>query len=228
MNYFPNLGLVMFDLDGVLVDACEWHYESLNAALKEFGVKEISMEYHLSTFNGLPTKVKLSMLGVNDETASRINRRKQDKTLEIIRSTAKLDTMKIEMLSQLKREGVKVACVTNSIRETALAMLEATGQMPFIDLLVSNEDVERNKPFPDGYNLAMEKLGVKPQRSLCVEDSPKGLEAAMVCNAKYVWKVDGPQDVCLWFLMEEWECNIPKSFLLWRKEQNEDTYTNGR
>lgn len=211
MNLFPNLGLVMFDLDGVLVDACEWHYESLNAALKEFDLNEISREDHLSTFNGLPTKVKLSMLGIDEETASKINRMKQDKTLEIIRSTAKPDAEKILMLSQLKREGIKVACVTNSIRKTAVAMLEATGQMPFIDLLVSNEDVQRNKPFPDCYDLAMEKLGVEPHRSLCVEDSPKGFEAAWNCKADYVWKVNGPHEVCLWYLVEEWEKSLPKS-----------------
>lgn len=211
MRYFPGLELVMFDLDGVLVDACEWHYESLNSALKDFGFEPISREEHLSTYNGLPTKVKLSMLGIDEETAFKINRRKQDKTLEIIRSTAKPDLEKIAMLTRLKEEGVKVACVTNSIRETATAMLEATGQMEFIDLLVSNEDVQRNKPFPDGYNLAIEKLGANPYMSLCVEDSPKGFEAAESSKADWIWKVSGPQEVCLWFLMEEWEKGIPKS-----------------
>lgn len=52
---------VLFDMDGVLIDAKEWHYEALNKALKLFGM-EISRYDHLNTFDGLPTKVKLMML----------------------------------------------------------------------------------------------------------------------------------------------------------------------
>ncbi len=54
---------VLFDLDGVLVDATEWHYEALNRALGLFGYS-ISRHDHLSTYNGLPTRKKLEMLSV--------------------------------------------------------------------------------------------------------------------------------------------------------------------
>jgi beta-phosphoglucomutase len=46
---------VIFDMDGVLIDAKEWHYESLNDALSNFGY-EISHHDHLVTYDGLPTK----------------------------------------------------------------------------------------------------------------------------------------------------------------------------
>jgi HAD superfamily hydrolase (TIGR01509 family) len=188
---------ILFDLDGVLVDACEWHYESLNLALRDFGLDEISREQHVSTFNGLPTKVKLNMLGIDGGLADRVNRRKQDRTLEIIKTTAKTDHTKVELLSHLKANGIMVACVTNSIRETATAMLNATGQLNYIDLLVSNEDVVRNKPHPDCYDLAIERMRVDPDRCLCVEDSPKGIAAAHRSRAKSVCEVSNPTDVCL-------------------------------
>ena len=54
--------LVVFDLDGVLVDACEWHRIALNQALREVCNYEISLNEHYSTFNGIPTKVKLEKL----------------------------------------------------------------------------------------------------------------------------------------------------------------------
>ena len=54
--------LVIFDLDGVLVDACEWHRIALNEALKKACDYEISLEDHYSTFNGIPTRVKLEKL----------------------------------------------------------------------------------------------------------------------------------------------------------------------
>ena len=53
---------ILYDLDGVLVDATEWHYESLNEALKEISGFEISRLEHIQTFNGLPTMKKLEIL----------------------------------------------------------------------------------------------------------------------------------------------------------------------
>ena len=64
---------ILFDLDGVLVDACDWHYESLNSALISSGYNPISREDHIEKFNGLPTKVKLSMLGIPDSESKKIN-----------------------------------------------------------------------------------------------------------------------------------------------------------
>ena len=53
---------ILYDLDGVLVDATEWHYESLNNALKEVVGFIIKREEHISTFNGIPTIKKLEIL----------------------------------------------------------------------------------------------------------------------------------------------------------------------
>ena len=57
-----NIKLVIFDMDGVLVDACEWHKDALNAALLELCNYKISEEEYYSVFNGLPTKTKLQKL----------------------------------------------------------------------------------------------------------------------------------------------------------------------
>ena len=80
--------LIIFDLDGVLVDACEWHKDALNDALREVAGFEISEEEHKSTFNGLPTRVKLNMLTqanrLSQDVHDEVYRVKQEKTLEII------------------------------------------------------------------------------------------------------------------------------------------------
>lgn len=188
---------VLFDLDGVLVDACDWHYEALNAALVGAGYPPIGREEHLSTFNGLPTRVKLKMLGVPDNMVAAINDQKQKHTLDIIRSSANIMPEKIELHRYLKSNGIKIACVTNSIEETAKEMLIATGQMPYIDLLVSNEQVKRNKPYPDCYNHAIHTLGVDPSCCICVEDSLKGIEAATSSIAGHLWVVSDPTKVTL-------------------------------
>jgi len=180
---------ILFDLDGVLVDACDWHYEALNAALVEAGYPPIGREEHLSAFNGLPTRVKLKMLNVPDDVVAAINNQKQKHTLDIIRKSATIMPEKIELHKFLKSKGIKIACVTNSIEETAREMLVTTGQMPYIELLVSNEQVKNNKPHPDCYNYAIRTLGVDPLKCVCVEDSPKGIQSAVSSIAGHLWVV---------------------------------------
>jgi HAD superfamily hydrolase (TIGR01509 family) len=186
---------VLFDLDGVLVDACEWHYIALNEALRQIVGFEISREDHISKYNGLPTAVKLRMLGLEAPIALRIEALKQMKTLEIISEKAQIMPEKQELHSYLKSQGIKIACVTNSIHTTATAMLRQTGQINFMDLVVSNEDVSKNKPHPDCYNFAVQKLGVDPSNCLCVEDSPKGIESARASCVPNLWIVQNSTEV---------------------------------
>ena len=169
---------ILFDLDGVLVDACDWHYEALNAALITKQKQPISRDLHLTVYNGLPTHIKLNMLGISEDEAKDINRLKQLYTLSTIRKHAKIMPEKIEMHKHIKACGYKIACVTNSIRETAEEMLKETGQLEYMDLLITNEDVTNNKPAPDCYNIAIQRLNADPSQTIIVEDSPKGIEAA--------------------------------------------------
>jgi beta-phosphoglucomutase len=193
----PYIRGVLFDLDGVLVDACDWHYESLNASLISFGRQPINRKDHESIFNGLPTRVKLQMLDIPSDEAEKINRQKQKHTVDIIRSSAKIMPEKVELLTHLRSNGIKTVCVTNSIRETTEAMLSATGQIGLFDLIVTNEDVKRNKPYPDCYNHAIATLEIDPLYCLCVEDSPKGVEAATASLASHLWVVSDSSKVSL-------------------------------
>lgn len=173
---------VLLDLDGVLVEARDWHFIALNTALKEISGTEISLEEHLSDFNGLPTFKKLDMLvkagRVRADDINKIWQLKQDVTVDTIKQMGKHDEEKIELMRSLKTSGILVACVTNSIRMTAEMMLTVTGQIYFIDLLVSNEDVVKQKPEAEGYIKAMVKFSCNPQDTLIVEDSDFGIMAA--------------------------------------------------
>jgi HAD superfamily hydrolase (TIGR01509 family) len=193
-----NIKLVMFDLDGVLVVACEWHRLALNDALKEVCNYEISLEDHHSMFNGIPTKVKLLNLlekGLIEEKSIKIvEDLKQIKTVEIINKLAFHRDEKIEIINFLKNEGIKVACYTNSIRLTAELMLKKTGIFDLFDLVISNQDVTKPKPDPEGYLKCLEFFNIDPQCSVIIEDSENGIQAAKKTKAK-IWKVNNPDDV---------------------------------
>ena len=83
---------IIFDMDGVLIDAKDWHYEALNKALRLFGL-EISRYDHLVTFDGLPTKDKLILLSMEsnlpESLHSFINEMKQIYTMEIVYAKCK-------------------------------------------------------------------------------------------------------------------------------------------
>ena len=172
----------LFDLDGVLVDACDWHYEALNRALKEVANYEISRQDHYEKYNGLPTLTKLSMLKdmgvITDEDVQKISDAKQEHTIKVIEELCKRDQSKIELMKALKDNDYEIAVVTNSIRMTATLMLANSGVLPFVDLLISNEDTDRNKPYPDPYIIAIHLLNSSHNKTIIVEDSPKGIKAA--------------------------------------------------
>ena len=190
--------LIIFDLDGVLVDACEWHRVALNKALKEVSNYEISLQDHYSTFNGIPTRVKLSKLTemglIDTEDHDRIYNRKQELSIEIIKDNATKDITKIKMIEELKNNGHTVACYTNSIRKTAHLMLSRIGVIDLLELLLTNQDVKRPKPDPEGYEMIIKDLNFKREDVIIVEDSPKGLQAAYSTGCK-VLKVKDPSEV---------------------------------
>jgi HAD superfamily hydrolase (TIGR01509 family) len=184
---------VLFDLDGVLVDATEWHYEALNRALRLFGF-DITRYEHLSSYNGLPTRKKLEMLTVEKGLPSAIhdmlNRLKQVYTREEILTKCRPAFEKEYMLSRLKREGLRLAVCSNSIRESVRLMVHQSGLTEYFDLLVSNEDVSKPKPDPEIYTTAMSRVGTAPEETLIVEDAPHGIEAARQSGA-HVCEVAG-------------------------------------
>lgn len=177
---------ILFDMDGVLIDAKDWHYEALNKALSLFGL-EISRYDHLHTFDGLPTKVKLEMIGEQAYLPGAlhpfINQVKQQYTMEMVHSNCKPVFHHEYALSKLHREGYKIAVCSNSIRSTIVEMMRYSGLMDYINLIVSNEDVKKAKPDPEMYQTAIAKFGLQPEECVVVEDNPNGVKAGLASGA---------------------------------------------
>jgi beta-phosphoglucomutase len=180
---------VLFDMDGVLIDAREWHYEALNDVLQIFGYR-ISRDMHEDRYDGLSTATKLQMLtkevGLPLHIHGMINRIKQDRTLRIAAQKCYPNVSHQVLISRLKNLEIKVGVVTNSIRQTTEFMLTYAGLLNSLDVLVTNQDVGEPKPNPECYLIAMEKLGVLPVETVIIEDSPYGIAAAKASGATVV------------------------------------------
>ena len=173
--------LIIFDLDGVLIDSKDYHYEALNQALgKEYA---ISREEHVTQYDGLPTTEKLKLLtknkGLPADRYEEIWKAKQVNTLHIFKTKVDKDYELMGYFQQLVEEGYKVAVASNSIRNTVKIILLRLGLLEFVDIYVSNEDVVRNKPFPSMYWKCMMALGALPDDTVILEDSHIGRQGAL-------------------------------------------------
>lgn len=188
---------VLFDLDGVLIDATEWHYDALNRALGLFGFS-ISRYEHLESYNGLPTRRKLEMLtvekGLPTGLRDLVTKLKQVYTLEEIHTKCRPAFGKEYMLSRLAQEHFRVAVCSNAVRESVELMLRKAGLMQYFEFCLSNEDVKRAKPDPEIYSGAIQRLKCHPSEVLVVEDAAHGVEAARKAGA-HVCRVSSFNDV---------------------------------
>ena len=186
--------LIIFDLDGVLVEAKNIHFEALNKAL---GSYTISWNEHLSTYDGLKTFQKLEILskekGLPKEDHPAIWKNKQKYTLEAL-SNLQINSDLLNTIAHLSKDGYKIVCCSNSIRKTVLTVLAKLGLIEFMDLIILNEDVLNSKPHPEMYWQAISKMNCLPEETLIIEDSPYGLLAA-ARSKSYILRVKNPKEV---------------------------------
>ncbi len=190
---------IIFDMDGVLIEAKDWHYEALNRALMLFGYK-INRYDHLTTYDGLPTSKKLDMLSIENglprELHAFINEMKQAYTMEIVHAKCKPRFIHEYTLSMLKSMNYRLAVASNSIRHTVEVMMKKSHLDQYLDHVTSASDVTRPKPDPEIYMITMKKLGLTPQECLVVEDNHNGIKSATSSGA-YVLMVRDVNDVTL-------------------------------
>jgi len=189
--------LIIFDLDGVLVEAKKIHYDALNESLRMIGENYvISWEEHLNRYDGLKTVQKLDMLskekGLPIESHDDVWMNKQKLTIQYL-SDLKPDPSLKETIMKLSKD-YKIVCGSNSIRKTILTVLSKLDIIEHFDLILSNEDVKNSKPHPEIYWKAISEMSVLPEETLIIEDSPYGLLAAHRSKS-HVLRVLNPTEV---------------------------------
>ena len=192
--------LVIFDLDGVLINAKDIHYHALNTAISKIGEQYcITRNEHLNFYDGLKTTAKLSKLTKEKKlpisSHDKIWSEKQKITQKQLHNLVPQKNL-TEIFEYLKFNDCKIACCSNSIRTTVYTALSKIGAMPFMDLIISNEDVKNSKPHPEMYWNAMSIFSLSPEDTVIVEDSPHGLLAAQRSGAN-IMRVKNSNDLSI-------------------------------
>lgn len=181
---------VIFDLDGVLTDTAELHYQSWQRLMDEIGIpfdRQVNEALRgLSRQESLETILGERSSELTDEQKEDMCRRKNDEYLARVAkmTLADLSPGAGELLQSLRERGVAVAVASSS--KNAEAVLDRLGIRPLLDVLVDGNDVQRSKPDPQVFLVTAERLGLQPAQCLVVEDAASGVEAARAAGMRVV------------------------------------------
>ena len=182
--------LICVDLDGTLLDTVPVNAASYRAALEELGFT-VTDEYYAERCNGGHyTRFLPPLMGGAPSAADveRVHDRKKalySDFLDVVRPNTAL----MEILKTMRAAGHDLACVTTGSKQNATEVLEHFGVREWFGLIVTGEDVEKQKPDPEGYCRAMEHFRVTPADTMIFEDSGIGLTAAKASGAR-VFRVE--------------------------------------
>lgn len=167
-------------MDGLMFDTETLTYELQKPILKEWGI-EYTLDWYKQTVGKRSEDIVLmfkELCGDSfDFEAFRVQCRKayQEYTDEF---GVPIKDGLFELLDYLKSKGIKTALCTSTTERSAARTLRISGTLPYFDELVCAEDVNRGKPYPDPFLKAAEKLGLKPENCLALEDSINGIKSA--------------------------------------------------
>ena len=180
--------LIIFDLDGVLVETKEIHRKALNTAIKKkAGLRFIiSDEEHHNYYDGRPTKEKLKLLNKFKKLPikynAQINKIKKIETEKLLKKSIKKNKKLISILSTL-RNKYKIACASNAIRSTVNTCLKALGVQKYFDFTISNEEIKKPKPHFEMFYKCMIECDVPAKETLIIEDSHIGRQSVFNAGA---------------------------------------------
>lgn len=173
--------LLIFDIDGVIVQSKKLHEISFILALRHHGFI-ITPEQHKRDLDGLPTKTKLDKLGIPESIRKDIFDLKQKYTFEKASEFIYKDEKIKQLFDELSKKYT-IALASNAIRDFCELVIDLLDIRKNIKLMLTNEDVELPKPNPMIYNKIMEHFGVTENETVIFEDSNVGLKSAFNSGA---------------------------------------------
>lgn len=172
---------ILFDHDGVLVDTEPWYQRAGERALADIGVR-LDRDRYLRDMNaGLGTWAQARAAGVDEPTIAACRVARDGYYQEYLRSEAiEIDGVQ-DALAALAGH-VRMAIVTTAKRADFDLIHAHRHITDYMDFVIVREDYERAKPDPEPYLTGLRRFGARPTQTLAVEDSPRGLGAAVAAG----------------------------------------------
>ncbi|MBN1074250.1 HAD family phosphatase [Clostridium botulinum] len=178
----------IFDMDGVIIDSEPIHRQVHGEIMNTLGINISKGELALyagATNEYIFTKlkerygIKKSVSELMDYKSKLIINKVKEESLEPINGIR-------ELLNALRKNNIKIAIGSSSPRSLIEAVIDKFNLHSAFDCIVSGEEVERSKPYPDVYIEVRKKLGINPEKCIVVEDSHNGVQAAKSAGMKCI------------------------------------------
>ncbi|HBJ1647633.1 HAD family phosphatase [Clostridium botulinum] len=178
----------IFDMDGVIIDSEPIHRQVHGEIMNTLGINISKGELALyagATNEYIFTKlkerygIKKSVSELMDYKSKLIINKVKEESLEPINGIR-------ELLNALRKNNIKIAIGSSSPRSLIEAVIDKFNLHSAFDCIVSGEEVERSKPYPDVYIEVSKKLGINPEKCIVVEDSHNGVQAAKSAGMKCI------------------------------------------
>ncbi|MGD0116134.1 MAG: HAD family phosphatase [Dehalococcoidia bacterium] len=169
---------VLWDMDGVLVNTAPFHYQAWRALFASLG-RDLSEEEFQRTFGLRNDDILRTVLGETlPERLRELGDCKEELFREAIKGRIAPLPGAVDLVRRLRAAGVKQAIVSSAPRRNVETILEVLALTASFDALVTEDDVQRGKPDPQGYLLGADRVGIAPAACVVIEDAPAGVEAA--------------------------------------------------
>jgi len=170
----------LFDMDGVLIDSYQAHFESWRRVAAENG-RVYTEDQFAAGFGRTSREVIADQWhgeALSDARIGEIDRRKEWLFREIISQNFPAMPGAVELIESLVRAGFRLAVGSSGPTENVELAIERLGIGSLLSGVVTGHDVKRGKPDPQVFLIAAERLNVPHRRCVVVEDAPVGVEAA--------------------------------------------------
>ena len=183
---------IIFDMDGVLIDAMPFHAEAMRIAINEETGHNIDKKivYLLEGMPG-PELIKeifkrenISNKDGDALLAEKISKRKKELFKQIQRSQA-IEGAK-ELIEDLRYCNCLKALVSGASKKEIEAILDENIGPKSFDVVIAGDDIEEGKPHPSPFQTALQRMNLKPSEAIVVENAALGVEAAIRAGIEYI------------------------------------------
>ncbi len=189
---------ILFDLDGVLASAKEGWFRAFQDATRAYATRPATREEFNRIFTlRLEDTVRIFQFSCGPRELERFIASRFARYVPELAVNNEAQPL----LRLLRAQGVRTAVVSNTVSPITHAILSATGMLPYLDLVVCADQVDRPKPAPDLVRAALRRLGLQPNQAWMVGDSPTDLRASHAAGVRF-WGLGTPGDETLGSLSE--------------------------
>lgn len=177
---------VIFDMDGVLVDSAESHFESWQRLAAEEGITITRKQFEAGFGRQNRDIIPMIFGSVSPQRLEAIASRKEQIYRDLVRANVPAIPGASRLVKGLAKEGVPLAVGSAGPRQNIDLVLAAMQIESCFQTVVSGEDASRGKPDPQVFQIACQRLELPPDRCVVIEDAVAGVQAARAAGTRVV------------------------------------------